>query len=168
MNIRMGSRCAVGLMVANLAFAVPEDMSRSPLGCRDQGYQFKLNTLTILPTMTGDRQSLYFVYNRLNKPVNLYQMVRDNDPDGLYLNHEVNAQQWSVLSTNEKELKYICAVDAGASDHGKVVDCSESVKICEFARVKFGLNNRGNYWFLNSNTKNGALSDVTHYGIIAR
>ncbi len=168
MNIHLGSQCAMGLMIANLAFAAPDDQSKFPLGCRDQGYTFNLNVLKILPTMTGDRQSLYFVFNRLNTPVSLHQMLGDNNPDRMYLNHVVSPQQWSVLATNQKELKYICAVDDADLKHGKVVDCSESVKVCEFARVKYGLNNRGNYWFFSSNSRNGALSDVTHYGIIAR
>ena len=168
MNIQMVCRYVLGLMVANLAFAVPDDQSKSPLGCRDLGYEFELNVLKILPTITGDRQSLYFVFNRLNQPVSLHQMLSDKNPERMYLNHVVSPQQWSVLATNQNELKYICALDDATSRHGKVVDCSESVKVCEFARVKYGLNNRGNYWFYTSNSRNGALSDVTHYGIIAR
>lgn len=169
MNTWVWMRSIVGLMLLSAGvLAAPDDSSRSPLGCRDQGYEFKFNALSIMPTIEGDRQSLYFVFNRSNKPVQMHQMLDDNDPDGVYLNHVINAQQWSVLATNERELKFICAVDATTSSLGNVVDCSETIKVCEFARVKFGLNNRGNYWFLNSNTRNGALSDVTHYGIIAR
>lgn len=174
MNTLTGSTFAVLLMTGTLASAsvpavlTPRDESKSPLGCRDLGYQFKLNVLEILPEATGDRQSLYFVFNRLNRPVSLTQMLGDNSTRSVPLNHVISARQWSVLATGESALKYICAVDATAASRGKIVNCSESVKVCEYARVKFGLNNRGNYWFLNSSSSSSAVSDVLHYGIIPR
>ena len=36
------------------------------------------------------------------------------------------------------------------------------------ARVKYGLNNKGNYWLVGSNTSGGAVNEVLHYGIIPR
>ncbi len=145
-----------------------EDSSKSPLGCRDVGYQFKLNVLDILPEAEGDKQSLYFIFNRLDKPLNLYQMLKENSTRSMYLNHVVRPQQWAVLATSEKELKYICTTDEAKSRYGKIMNCSESLKICEYARVKFGLNNKGNYWVVNSNSRGGAVADVLRYGIIPR
>ena len=138
------------------------------MGCRNQGYQFKLNVLNIKPEASGDRQSLYFIYNRLNRPVSLYQMLGDESVRSIPLNHVINGQQWSVLSTNEKQLNYLCAVDDTPMKHGKLVNCSDSIKVCEYARVKYGLNNRGNYWFSSSTNRNRAVADVLHYGIIPR
>ena len=148
-----------------------EDDSRSPLGCLDVGYRFDLKVLDLLPKEAGDRQSLYFIYNRLQKDVSLYQMLKDDSSRSMPLNHMIHAEQWAVLSTGEKNLKYVCTVkdekDA-KSTYGKVVDCADSIKVCEFARVKYGLNNRGNFWLVNSNTRGGAVQEVLHYGIIPR
>ncbi len=144
------------------------DESKSPLGCRDQGYHYNINVLEIEPEAEGDRQSLYFLYNRLNKPVNLYQMLGDNSVRSMPLNHVINGQQWSVLSTSQKQMKYICAVDETPTKHGKVVSCADTIKVCEYARVKYGLNNKGNYWFSSSTNRNRAVADVLHYGIIPR
>ncbi len=165
-----GSGLVVLLMASTLAMGAVtiDDESKSPLGCRSQGYQFKLNVLEIIPETPGDRQSLYFIFNRLNQPVSLSQMLGEDSTRSMPLNHVINAQQWSVLATSEAALKYICAVDATVSSHGKMVSCSDSVKVCEYARVKFGLNNRGNYWFLNSSSRRSAVNDVLHYGIIPR
>lgn len=148
-----------------------KDVTKSPLGCRDVGYQNKLNVLNILPEAEGDRQSLYFIFNRLNQPINLYQMLGSNSTRSTYLNHVIRPQQWAVLSTSEKEVKYICTIDQvkqSKSRYGKVVNCGESLKVCEYARVKFGLNNRGNYWVVNSNSRGGAVGEVVRYGIIPR
>jgi len=148
-----------------------KDVTKSPLGCRDVGYQFNLSVLNILPEAEGDRQSLYFIFNRLNQPINLYQMLGSNSTRSTYLNHVIRPQQWAVLSTSEKEVKYICTIDKvtqSKSRYGKVVNCGESLKVCEYARVKFGLNNRGNYWVVNSNSRGGAVGEVVRYGIIPR
>ena len=168
MNKLTGSAFTLLLSMSALAHAIIFDESKSPLGCRDQGYQFQLNVLNIKPEATGDRQSLYFLFNRLNRPINLYQMLGEDSVRSMPLNHVINGQQWSVLSTSEKQLKYICTVDDAASKHGKIVSCSDSVKVCEYVRVKYGLNNRGNYWFSSSTNRNRAVADVLHYGIIPR
>ncbi|MDP3704312.1 MAG: endopeptidase IV [Legionellaceae bacterium] len=145
-----------------------KDPTKSPLGCKDVGYQFQLNVLNILPEVEGDRQSLYFIYNRLSTPINLFQMLKDDSTRSTYLNHVIRPQQWAVLSTSEKELKYICTIEGKKTRYGKVINCSESLKVCEYARVKFGLNNRGNYWVVNSTTRGSAVGDVVRYGIIPR
>ncbi len=144
------------------------DPSRNPLGCKDMGYQFNLNVVNILPASAGDRQSLYFIYNKLDKPINLFQMLKDESTRSTYLNHVIRPQQWAVLSTSEMEVKYICTIENGKSRYGKVVSCGDSLKVCEYVRVKFGLNNRGNYWVVNSAPRGRAVGDVVRYGIIPR
>jgi hypothetical protein len=141
---------------------------RSPLGCKNVGYEYQLNVVNILPEDTGDRQSLYFIYNRLGKSINLHQMLKSSSTRSTYLNHVIRPHQWAVLATGEKEIKYICTVNGGKSSFGKVVDCSDSLKICEYARVKFGLNNRGNYWLVKNASRGRAVGNVVRYGIIPR
>lgn len=155
------------VFVMNQAVAKENDF-KPPLGCRDAGYKFDLRLLKVLPGEDGQRHSLYFVYNMLDKPINLYQM-RPNDGTGsLYLNHTIRGGQWGVLSTCEKEIKYICTVDDDQSSHGKIVDCAQGLRICEYANVAFGLNTRGNHWLVSSSSKNSAVRQVVHYGIIPR
>ncbi|AHE66398.1 hypothetical protein [Legionella oakridgensis] len=158
----------IGMTTATAATAVSKEKedASNPLGCRDVGYQFQLKILELLPEEAGERNSLYFVFNKLDKPINLYQMRHGESSRSIYLNHLIQPKQWAVLSTCEKQLKYICTVDDSKSHYGKVVDCEQSVQVCEFARVRFGLNNRGNHWIVNSNTKGGAVREVVHYGII--
>lgn len=143
-----------------------EDDSKNPLGCRNVGYQFDLHTLKLLPGEAGAPQAMYFIYNKTNRDINLYQMLDDSNTRNLYLNHAIHSRQWAVLSTSEKNLKYICTVPDSSSRYGKVVDCAEGIKVCEFTNVKYGLNNRGNYWLVSSTTKNSALRAVIYYGII--
>lgn len=145
-----------------------EDEQKNPLGCRDVGYQFDMRVLKLLPEAAGERNSLYFIFNKQDKPINLYQMRQKDSTRSMYLNHVIRPKQWAVLSTNEKRLKYICTVDDAKLSYGKIVDCEQSIKVCEYANVKFGLNNRGNLWIVKSNNRSGAVREVVHYGIIPR
>lgn len=160
------------MLLADVGYAASKERKekedRSPLGCKDVGYKYDLKTLLLLPEEAGARQSLYFIFNALNQNINLYQMRKADSSRTLYLNHIIKPRQWSVLSTSEKEVKFICTLDDAKMTYGKVVDCSQSLKVCEYARVKYGMNNSGNFWVVNSNTSGGAVNEVLHYGIIPR
>jgi hypothetical protein len=151
-----------------LVFAAKKDPQiRSPLGCKDVGYGFDLNVLQILPNSVGDSQSLYFIYNKTKQSINLYQMRQSESSQSVYLNHVIAPGRWAVLSSSER-MKYICTVHDGKFAHGRIVDCEGGLKVCEYARVKYGMNNRGNYWLANGNTRGGAIRQVVNYGIIPR
>ena len=167
-NLRNTALLLTLLTSVGVGYAAEKSADKPPLGCRDVGYKFELNVLNLLPAEAGEKQSLYFIFNSLAKPINLFQMLKDDSTRSMYLNHMIHPQQWAVLSTSEKELKYICTIDDPKSSYGKIIDCSKSVKVCEYARVKYGLNNKGNYWLVNSNTSGGAVNEVIHYGIIPR
>ena len=142
---------------------------RSPLGCKDVGYRFDLNVLELLPQKIEDNQSLYFIYNKHNKPIDLYQMrpSESESSQTVFLNHTIPAGRWAVLSSSEK-MNYICTVHDGKLSYGTIIDCQNGLKICEYARVKYGMNNRGNYWLSQGNSRDGAVREVIHYGIIPR
>jgi hypothetical protein len=157
---------ASGNIAATTAPIEEKDNNKNPLGCRNVGYQFDMKTVHLLPTEFGHKQSMYFLFNKLGQKVTLYQMRDEDSSRSMYLNHVINAGQWAVLSTSEPKVKYICTVPDNKLPHGQIVDCGESLKVCEYTNVKFGMNNRGNYWLVNSNTRGGALQEVLRYGII--
>lgn len=151
------------------------DPAKYPLGCRSAGHDYVLNILRLNhlqdPNEIGQEeggQALYFVYNRTKQPLNLSQMLRDDSTRSTYLNHTILPQQWAVLATNQKELRYICSVSSDKSKYGKVVSCQDSIHVCEYVRVKFGLNNRGNFWMVDSANRGSAVGQVVRYGVIPR
>ena len=172
------------------ANAVPlDEATRNPLGCKNTGYQFQLNTLQFLtklksdnelifdnfladesikkhPIINGDRQSLYFVLNESTQPIHLYQMHAEDSNRSTYLNHTIYPKQWAVLATSEPKVTYLCTIDQAKTTYGKIVTCGEYLRVCEYTKVRFGLNNRGNFWVVNSNTRGGAVAEVVNYGII--
>jgi hypothetical protein len=158
----------LSVLVAGSAtlYAAEKEDNRNPLGCRDVGYEFVMDTLHLLPSKAGPSQSLYFLFNAQPVKVSLYQMRDEDSSRSMYLNHTINPGQWAVLSTTERKVKYICTVPEGKSQYGKIVDCATSIRVCEYTNVKYGMNNRGNYWLVNSNTRNGAIREVVRYGII--
>lgn len=144
----------------------PEDESRSPIGCKNLGFQFDMKALHLKSESAEAKQSLYFVYNLSKYDIGLFQMLGEESARSMYLNHKVGSRQWAVLSTSEKDMHYICTIMDGKKAYGKVVDCADMIKVCQYNNVRFGLNNQGNYWLANSSTRNGAVNAVVHYGII--
>lgn len=143
-----------------------DDEQKNPLGCHDVGYAFDLKTVELLPEAAGAQQSMYFFYNKLDKPIKLFQMRGQESSRSLRLNHSIAPKQWGVLSLSESNARFLCAVDNPKYPQGEVIDCGQSVKVCEFTKVVYGLNNQGNFWMVNSNTRSGALRAVVHYGVI--
>ena len=147
-------------------YARTEDNVKPPLGCRDLGYRFEFKTLHLLPDDAGPRNSMYFFYNKTGRSINLYQMRQEESSRSAFLNHSIRAQEWSVFATSEKELKFICTVPQMGKQYGEVVDCAQYLNVCEYNNVKFGLNNRGNFWLVNTSSRNTAVREVVRYGII--
>jgi len=143
-----------------------KDNYRFPIGCKPVGFEKKLRVLYLYPGKEGALQSMYFFFNQLPGPVSLYQMKDRASPYSTRFNHTIKGNSWAVLATGEPIVKFICSMGDGKKDYGKVVDCARAVKVCEYVNVKFGLNNKGNFWIVDSNTRNGAVNEVVHYGII--
>jgi hypothetical protein len=155
------------LMFTNInhAFA-KEDETTNPLGCQNTGYEFKLKVLNIKAGEHGPQQTMYFLYNFGAAPIALHQMRNEDSSRSLYINHTIQPYKWAVLAANENTLRFICSIPTKKSNYGDVVDCAESIKVCQNTQVRFGLNNKGNFWIVGNNTKNEALRQVVHYGII--
>lgn len=143
-----------------------KEAERFPIGCRPVGYQKRLKVLSLFPGKEGALQSMYFFYNKLPETVSLYQMRGEESEYTTRFNHIIKANSWAVLASGEPLVKFICTLGDGKSSYGKIVDCAKTVKVCEYVNVKFGLNNKGNLWIVDSNSRNGAVSEVVHYGII--
>lgn len=143
-----------------------KDEARFPIGCRPVGYEDSLKVISLFPGKESALQSMYFFFNNLPETISLYQM-RDKDSEySTRYNHTIRAKSWAVLATGEPLVRFICTLGDGKASYGKIVDCAETIKVCQYVNVKFGLNNKGNFWIVDSNTRNGAVSEVVHYGII--
>ncbi|MCC5792328.1 MAG: endopeptidase IV [Legionellaceae bacterium] len=169
MKIRISCGVVVLGLVASITVgqaAKVNENAKPPLGCRDLGYRFELKTLHLLPDDAGERNSMYFLYNKSERALNLYQMRQEESSRSAFLNHAIRSGEWAVFATSEKDIRFICATPEHKSRYGKVVDCSQYLTVCEYNNVKFGLNNRGNYWLVNSSSRNTAVREVVRYGII--
>ena len=140
--------------------------NRFPIGCKPVGFDQSLKVLSLFPGQEGALQSMYFFFNKVPQTISLYQM-RDKDSEySTRYNHSIKGKSWAVLAVGEPNVKFICSMGDGKKEYGQIVDCAETVNVCEYVNVKFGLNNKGNFWIVDSNSRNGAVSEVVHYGII--
>ena len=125
-----------------------------------------MKTLTLTPAETGQHQTLYFFHNITDDRISLSQMRTTDSNRSLYLNHTIEPNQWAVLATNEKSVRFICAIPGAKKPYGEVVSCQQTIHPCASTHVRFGLNNRGSFWMVGNTTRNSAIQAVLHYGVI--
>lgn len=137
-----------------------------PRGCHDEGYSFTHKSLTLMPSKAGKNDSVYFIYNNSEQTLNLFQLKSEKENMGLNINNKIEPFHWGVYSTDESLVRFACSVPSPVYDHGQLINCQKALNVCEYTNVKYGLNNRGNYWMSRSNTKNGALKRVNRLGVL--
>lgn len=150
----------------NLEKETKKEDFHNPYGCQTTGFAFDLKTVILESAKEGKAHAMYLFLNKSDKPITLYQMRKAESSRSMYLNHSIPSGYWGVFATSERTVKYICTTPKQGTTYGEIVDCAQHLKICEFTNVKFGLNNRGNFWLINSSSKNSAVREIVHYGII--
>lgn len=143
-----------------------KDDFRNPTGCMNTGYAFDLKTIRLESAKKGQAHAMFLFLNKSSQTIFLLQMRSEESSRSMFLNHTIPAKNWGVFATSEQKVKYICTIPKAGTTYGEVVDCKDYLNICEFTHVKFGLNNRGNYWLVNSSSKNQSVREIVHYGII--
>lgn len=155
----------LGILTPTLAEAKLKPLEL-PRGCHKEGFTYHHNVLTLLPAKAGNHDSVYFIYNKSPNTISLYQLKSVDEHKGLNINNKIRAKQWGVYSSDEDQVRFACSIPSAKYDHGKLIDCGKVLDVCEYTHVKYGLNNRGNYWMARSSSKNGAVRRAMHIGIL--
>lgn len=158
------------LLLPNISMAakVKNDEAKFPGGCVAKGYSFKYKVLELYPESAGQSHSLYFMHNRTGSSLRLFQMRTGDEPYVMHLNNTIRPKAWGVFSSDEKQVKFICAKPAKKRGYIKILDCEKALAVCEYPNVKYGINNYGNYWAVRSSSKFGARNSVRWQGILLR
>lgn len=143
-----------------------DGLDKLPRGCMQEGYNFDYRMLYLHPQSAGGHDSVYFLFNQSGQGVTLRMMSGEKKPNVSLFNNRINARAWGVFSTDMKKVRFICTVRSNKFAYGEVVDCAKHLKVCEFSDVKYGQNNRGNYWMVSSSTRNGAVRRAIRYGVL--
>lgn len=144
------------------AYADADEESRRPYACKNVGYRFFMNTLELQPRSEGDKESLYFFYNQSDEPLLLYHLLGQKAYTQTFLNQQLAPKQWAALILGEKKVRFLCA----QGDDRHIVSCPSNLTVCEFAKTRFGINNRGHFWLVIAASKEQAIRQVEHYGIV--
>lgn len=146
-----------------------------PPGCVAVRNVFKYYALSLRQGASGELQSLYFIHNKTLDSVKLYQMRSGEERYIMYLNNEIKPNQWGVFATDEKLVRFICTVPNNKKSkskygekYGEIVDCKKLLEVCQYPNVQFATNNGGNYWSVESNSRDGARAEVIQQGILLR
>lgn len=137
-----------------------------PKGCYQQGFVFEDNTLTLLPPKAGNTDSVYFIYNHSPTTLNLYELQQAKNHLGINANNKIAPYEWGVYSSDQTKVRFACTIPDKTYAHGKLVDCQQKLNVCEYTHVKYGVNNRGNYWMARSASKNAAIKRAIYIGVL--
>ncbi len=143
-----------------------DGIDRLPRGCMQEGYQFKYQLLYLYPPKAGNNDSVYFIFNHSNSNITIYAMSDKNSPSMTLFNNQIRARQWGVFSTDLPMMRFACTIKNAKFAYGELVDCEKHLKVCEYSNVKYGQNNRGNYWMVESTTRNSAVRQAIRYGVL--
>lgn len=139
-----------------------------PNGCTSDGFSFSHYTLNLHLDAAGQTHSIYFMYNKSNHTVRLYQMRNDSDGYVMNLNNEIHPFEWGVFAINDHDTKFICTRYDRDYNYGKIIDCEDVFRICEYPNVKFAANNYGNYWAVQSKSRSSAIRSVVRQGVLLK
>lgn len=140
-----------------------------PTGCKLVGYGFSNGVLVLTPYHKNieQKQVVYFIQNTSKQEI-LFSDLRD--PSAPYIMHHNNTlkpDQWAVFAA-DKITKFICSNNNKTPNLQSIVDCENTVKVCEYANVKFALNNRGNYWATTNLSMSGAVTEIIQQGVLLK
>lgn len=147
------------LSIIQLSFA-DKPKKQFPHGCKSMGYSIKHNILVLEPTKKAHPQALYFMKNIGKNTVSLKQVSKASSMYVLTMNNTIKPGRWAALAMDSSQLNYLCMVKS------KIVDCKKYLKICEYKKFKFALNNRGNYWVTTNRDMKGATRSVIRNGTL--
>lgn len=149
---------------------------RFPRGCSQTGYEYNNFSLVLNNKKYVRERAIYFIHNLSNKTIEFRQEQSGEEPYVIQSRISLKPGTWAAFSANENNVRFMCI--ASAKDESKVgpitgpnnnvMDCKSSLDICEYANVKFGDNNGGNYWVTTNNTRGGAVHVVLYNGILLR
>lgn len=139
-----------------------DEESQRPRACKNVGYHFFMSTLELQPRAEGDKESLYFFYNQNDEPITLRHLLGSKAYTQTFLNHTLEPKQWAALILGEKKVRFVCVQGA----ENRLISCPENLTVCEFAKTRFGINNRGHFWLVNAASKEQAIRQVERYGIV--
>lgn len=159
----------IGLSFGNAAIAKKYNEQKKPsfpTGCANTGYRFDLYNLIVTPSSKKSKQTIYFIHNMSERPINLLEAEEENKPYIMHTNGTVNPNLWSVLAATKKEIKFICTNTNPHTKLQTVINCKKGISVCEFSQANFGPNHRGTYWMTSNQSQKEAVNMVRDYGVL--
>ncbi len=158
-------------LAINISFAAKKekkDVKPYPTGCQVSGFEFKHGALLLKADTKETPQAIFFIHNISKYNIKFHQSRTGNEPYVIHSNQKLKVNQWAAYATDKKITKFVCTSYDNKKTNGKVLDCEKALKICQYPKVEFAVNNRGNYWATTNRTKNSAVRAVIRQGTLLR
>jgi hypothetical protein len=149
----------------------PKKIRKFPLGCREKGFSFENNVLSLHPNFEGKKydQTLYFLHNITHQNIELTIKKAVGQRFGPNYKNVITPDNWAVFSLDFQHFKFICkekSFFAEAGAYGN--DCSKLLEVCQYNNAKFAEHNLGTYWTVANKSRKHAVKSAIEHGILLR
>lgn len=137
-----------------------------PLGCKQVGFQFKRGHLVLKPDNPSEPLlTIFFIHNRSDHPVQMAVVANPRDPFPVDQENVLEPDGWGAFVQNEPEVTFYCAAKDDSHHH---MDCAEVLSACQYPNAKFAEHNTGTYWIATADTRNKAVKETIHAGVLLK
>ena len=155
----------LGLTVSHDALAAKRKPRRFPNGCRQLGFQFEGRLLTLVPAREElpNPQTLYFLHNTSGRSIHIKAEKSTDQPFTPSYENYIGVNRWAAFAMDLKTVAFTCN-----TGRGEVINCGDTLELCQYNNVKFSDSNGGNYWVVKSLPRYGAIHKAINIGILLR
>lgn len=147
----------LALIVSTNTFA--RKSNSFPHGCESVGFHF--SDKEIILNEDGE-QTIYFIENNSSKPLEVKYDEKKNVFMSVGWHTNLSAKRWAVFASDQKAQHFRCF------EKGEQVSCGQSLRVCQYPRVKFAVSNQGSYWVAQNMSLNQAKRKAIKTGILLR
>ena len=136
--------------------------SQFPLGCKISGFGFKDGKLVLKQETAQATQTVYFIHNMAEHAVHLHYI---KDPHAFMSpswSTDISGDNWSAFAPDKDGVTFRC------KSNDSKIDCQEKLEVCQFAKAKFALSNKGDYWVASNKTQDAVVHAAVQKGILLR
>lgn len=133
-----------------------------PRGCEVTGYGFSQPFLVL---NEKGQQAFYLLQNRTSYTIELehYETHKEvfMSPS---LATQVAANHWAAFASDVDNFYFKCYRKIN-NETRTLIDCRDTLEVCQYPRAKFALSNMGNYWVSTDKPLSQVITDASRKGI---
>jgi len=134
-----------------------------PRGCESSGFGFDDPYVIFNDT---DQQTFFLIKNHSDLPIQIERVETEDTFMSPKLQSKLNPSRWSAFAADISNVHFQCFIRTSGTP--TLINCRETLTICQYPRAKFALSNKGSYWVSTNKQRKTVIHDASKKGILLR